>query len=214
MSIFNQFKHTKVAKGIIGYLGLSDWWYESFTDDERRIIAQTYDPLGGCNLETGDVKYSAFSPFTFLSGIASWFSKDESRSIAYRILDKAAEYLSATKDPLDVHFYFQSQIEIYYRDRNTPEGLSRTIAACRGQIAHAPTAARAFKKQAEQEPLPSHKGYEQLAIIFEQQNMFQDTIDLCMKAKTEGWCGDWDKRIDRCYKKLKKAQQIDEGGSP
>ncbi len=49
--------------------------------------------------------------------------------------------------------------------------------------------------------LPSHKGYEQLAIILNKQGKDDEAIKLCNEAKNQGWAGDWDKRIARYSKK-------------
>lgn len=200
MSIFSFLRPKKVAKGLIGYLDLSDWWFASFTDDERRTIRRVYKPVGGCDIDGGRVDYSDFTPLTFLTGMAGWFAKDELRALAYRILDRAEQYVSSAKDPVDVHFFYQTQIEIFYRDRDTQDGLNRAIQACRQQIACAPTTAKCFKREYRGEPLPCHKGYTQLAIILESQKNYKETIQVCSEAKKRGWDGDWDKRIERCMK--------------
>jgi hypothetical protein len=193
---------TQPVDGMIGYLGLSDWWLTSLTEEQRRTIRHTFNPLGGCDLENGKIEYSNETPLSFLTALAGWFAKDDVRSIAYRILDKAATYVPTASNPMDVHFFYQAQIEIYYRDRDTQEGLNRAIDACQRQIAYAPTAASAFKRPYPTQPLPTHKGYTQLAIIFESQEKYCEIINLCSAAKKDGWRGDWDKRIARCNKKL------------
>lgn len=203
MSMFSIFRRYKAASGIIGYLGLTKWWFCSLTEGERRMIRGTYKPMGGCDLEKGKIAYSEYTPLSFLSGLARWFLKDQQRSIAYKILDQASNYLATSNEALDVHFFYQTQIEVYYRDRSIPEGLERTILACQNQIAFAHTSAKEFKRQHRKESLPSHKGYTQLAIILEGQKRFQDAIELCGSAKKNGWCGDWDQRIARCLKSLK-----------
>ena len=205
MSIFHFLKPKNVPKGLIGYLGLSDWWSDAFTEDERNTIRRIYQPMGGCDLDSTQVDYSDFTPLSFLTGLAGWFAKDELRMIAYRILDQAERYVSSPKDPLDVHFFYQTQIEIFYRDRDTQDGLNRAILACQNQIAYSPTAAKSFKKEYRREPLPCHTGYTQLAIILESQKEYLATIQLCSEAKKRGWCGEWDKRIERCTKKKDKA---------
>jgi hypothetical protein len=205
MSISSTPRNDTAAGGLIGYLGLSDWWFGSFTDDERSTIRQTYTPFGGCHFDDGDVQFSQFTPLSFLTGLAAWFAKEHLRSIAYRVLGKASTYLRSANEPLDVHFFCQSQIEICYRDRHTQKGLARAISACREQIAYATTAAAAFKREYPTLPLPGHKGYTQLAIILEKQQRYSEAVHLCSDAKKSGWCGDWDARIARCNKKLNSA---------
>ena len=205
MSIFSYLRPKKVANGLIGHLGLSGWWFGSIPEDERNTIRRIYQPMGGCDLDSGRIDYSDLTPLSFLTGLARWFAKDGLRMIAYRILDQAERYLSPAKDPVEVHFFYQSQIEIFYRDRDTDEGLNRAIQACQNQIACSPATAQSFKRQYRGEPLPCHKGYTQLAIILEGQKDYLATIQLCSEAKKKGWGGDWDKRIERCTKKQDKV---------
>jgi len=201
MSIFNFLRSNKVTKGMIGYLDLSDWWFEAFTDAERNTIRSVFKPMGGLDLDKRTIQYSDMTTLTFLTGMAGWFKKDEHRPIAYRILEQAEHHLSSAVDPEDIHFFRQSQIEIFYRDRNSPKHLNHAIHACELQIACAPVTAKSFKRRYRGEPLPSHKGYTQLAIVRESQKDYSAAIRLCNEAKKKGWCGDWDKRIARCEKK-------------
>jgi hypothetical protein len=53
-------------------------------------------------------------------------------------------------------------------------------------------------------PLPSHPGFERLAINYERDKRYAETIAICKEAKRHGWYGDWEKRIERCEKKLGK----------
>jgi hypothetical protein len=48
----------------------------------------------------------------------------------------------------------------------------------------------------------SHRGYKQLSIIKHKNGEYEEVIKLCKKAKSQGWRGDWDKRIKRAEKKL------------
>ncbi len=50
--------------------------------------------------------------------------------------------------------------------------------------------------------LPEHIGYKQLAIIKDKQKNYDEVISICLKAKEEGWNGDWDNRIAKAKKKL------------
>ena len=100
---------------------------------------------------------------------------------------------------------YGEEISIYYKDRDKPEYLEKAVQACEQQIELAPKAAAAFKAEYRDSPLPSHRGYQQLAIILEKQKNFEEAIELCEWAGKQGWAGDWDKRIERCKKKLEKA---------
>ncbi len=115
---------------------------------------------------------------------------------------------------LDLHFSLMESIKAHYRMRDKqPDALDKAILYCNQQIELAPTAAVAFEIDYKKEgALPSHTGYEQLAIIREKHGGFAEAIALCEEAKRQGWgegCTkgrfDWDKRINRCSKKLAKS---------
>jgi hypothetical protein len=59
--------------------------------------------------------------------------------------------------------------------------------------------------------LGEHTGYKQLCIIRENQGNFAEVIKLAEQAKSEGWAGDWDKRIEKARKKLEK--QVSQNGT-
>lgn len=104
----------------------------------------------------------------------------------------------------DEHYSFQETIKNNYMKRENPENLDKTIEACKEQIKIAPEVRRAFLEVYKNAPLPRHIGYEQLAIIEEKQNNYEEVIRLSKMALNENWAGDWHNRIERCEKKLKK----------
>ena len=96
-------------------------------------------------------------------------------------------------------------IEVYYRERDSdPSALNAAIQACEQQIRLAPRAAQAFRTAYPGQPLPSHAGFTQLAIIREKQKNYPDAIRLARLAKEQDWAGDWEKRIVRCQRKQNK----------
>lgn len=204
MGIFDHLKGSAEIKGEIGYFGLAEWWLSKFSDEERKHILETFQPLGGSgeSLIKGEISGTGQKAIGLLSALAGWFNNEKDRTIAYRMLKKAEELVTDKTEILDLHFLFSSEIEIYYRHRNRDQDtLGKAIKACGRQIEIAPLAASAFKKEYKDSPLPSHKGYEQLAIIEEKQKKFNSVIDLAKKAMAQGWNGDWQKRIERCTKK-------------
>jgi hypothetical protein len=72
-------------------------------------------------------------------------------------------------------------------------------------LTHNNTLAWTFFKEYKESPLPSHKGYQQLAIILEKQGKLEEAIKLCKQAAEQGWAGDWEKRVERYRKKVTKA---------
>ena len=207
MGIFDFFKSSTTIKGDIGYFGLSEWWLSEFSKQERSYILEIYQPLGGSgkSLTKGETTSSSQTAIGFLSILSQWFKKEKDRAIAYRMLEKAKNLITTSTNILDLHFLYNSEIEIYYKDRDQDQkALKKAIEACKRQIEIAPKAASAFRKEYKDSSLPNHRGYKQLAIIKEKEKEFNTVIDLTKKAMAQGWDGDWVKRIERCTKKANK----------
>ena len=80
--------------------------------------------------------------------------------------------------------------------------MTKAIEACINQIKLSVEAKKLFKKDwGKDSGLPFHSGYTQLAIIYDKQGKFLEAIQVCEQAKTQGWNGDWEKRITRYDKK-------------
>ncbi len=193
--------------GEIGYFGLAEWWMSEFCEVDRKFIVQKYQPMGAGerSIIEGNLSFSSQSALSFLTDLSCWFRKDDERAIAVRILRKAEEYVNENTDVLDIHFFYGHKVSTFYKDRDRVEGaLSEAIAACNEQIKIAKRAKRAFLKEYKARPLPCHKGYEQLAIIYEKQKNYIRAIHISQHALSQGWSGDWDKRMQRCFAKQEK----------
>ncbi len=196
--------------GLLGYHGLSEWWLSSFSEIERDYIVKTFNPMGssGESLIKGDLQYSSRSASGFLSDLTGWFKKKEDRSVAFRFIEKAEEIIDENTNMLDLHFFHQHKIQIYYKHRDIESDvLEIAIEACKQQIAIAPEAKRAFLKEYKDSPLPAHVGFEQLAIIEEKRGNFEDAIIISKEALHQGWSGSWERRIERCMNKLIKQSK-------
>ena len=198
-------KSPRPPAGLIKYFGLTDWWLTAFTEEERRKIVSTFQPLGAPpnSLIVGDITHTSGTAASLLSALSGWFRKREDKSIACRIIEKAEE-VAPQADVLDRHFLYQAKIQTYYPFRDEDNfALRRAIEGCEQQIKMSSEAASAFREKYPSE-LPAHVGYQQLAIIREKQGDFESAINLSQKAFEEGWSGDWENRIERCKKKLAK----------
>jgi len=206
--MFNLFKSQEKIGGEIAYYNLTDWWFKTFNKQKQNYIVKTFKPLGGSGIDLikGEIQYSSGSAVSLLSNLAGWFKNVKDREIGYKLLDKAEKLITDNTDILDIHFFYQNKLEFYYRFREEDqESLNTAIGACKKQIELSPNAILAFKKEYEHEKLPMHTGYEQLAIILEKQEKYDEVIDLCKQAKEQMWNGEWDKRIERCLKKKSKT---------
>ncbi len=187
-------------EGEIGYFKLADWWLTAFTEKERQHIESVFHPI-----TKGTITATTQTAAQLLWTLAMWFEKPQDRSIARRILEKAEELAEKGNNALDQHFTYQCMVQVYYKDRDTDDAaLPAAIAACEKQIAVAPKAAKAFKRESPKSPLPAHVGYTQLAIIREKEGDLAEAIRLSKQAMKQGWDGDWETRIARCEKKLAK----------
>lgn len=196
--------------GKIGYLKLGDWWLSTFSPAERKHIEEVCEPAsdgGKSRLTYGSIDYwpaTALQQLVWLAG--SLKKTPEDRELARRILAKAEQEIPNEPDIERVHFLYHTMIEIYYKDREDPAMLEAAIAACEKQIAIAPQVAKAMKDAYPKSALPKHHGYKQLAIILEGKNT-AEALRLCQQAKSQGWDGDWDKRIENCQQRLAKASK-------
>lgn len=104
MGIFNIFKkESKQIQGKIGYFGLGDWWLSNFSAEEREHIIKTFQPFGssGESLIKGNIASTSETPIGLLSALASWFSKKDDRTIAYRIIKRAEEMIDGLMKKLE-----------------------------------------------------------------------------------------------------------------
>lgn len=205
----------KNIEGKIGYYKLGEWWLNTFTSKERDYIESVYQPMG---LSVGFDVNSSSKPLTegkihscsqtitmFLLILAGWFNNPRDRIIANKIIKKANETGQEDKgDILGNHFLYSEMVSIYYPQRENKIMFEKVVEACKKQIDMASEAAKAFLKEYPNQPLPSHRGYEQLVIILDKQGEYEKAILLCEQANKQGWAGNWDKRIDRYNKKLNK----------
>ena len=89
--------------------------------------------------------------------------------------------------------------------------LGAAISACERQIAFALRAAEFFRREYPTCSLPAHYGFTQLAIIRDKQGDWLEAIRLSRIALEQGWDGNWEDRIVRCEKKMKKKPAVNKG---
>ena len=197
----------KKVGGEIDYYGLTKWWLNSFTEQERKIIRKTYTPMMKDHaLDEGTITHSSRSILAFLGILAEWFKKAEFYDIGRRILIEGENHYSSCRDVLDRHFFCLSAIRVYYANReNDSEALDKAIFFCKEQIQLAPKAKKQFLKESPSGVLPVHTGYKQLAIIYEKQKKYAEALLISEEAFSEGWnLNDCSKRINKLKEKLSK----------
>ena len=189
--------------GSLGYYHLLDWWKNEFNNDEQLYILARYKPMGGTGLINGMLSNSSASSINFLTGLQTWFTNLTDEVISEKILKKAETLISEETTILDIHFLYNCFIKHYYKKRNIGnEFYELAKVYCKKQIEISQEVKDAFITEPWFTVLPRHKGFEQLAIIFEKEEKYADAIKLCARGKEMCWNGDWDKKISNLDKKL------------
>lgn len=186
-------------------LNLADWFDKEFTKEDRDHMEEVFQPLGGTiGLKSGISRLTEKSALSYLTNLSGWFDNPRDRGLAFKLINKAEEYVEKGST-LDKHFFWSKKMGLYYKLRDTDSNaLDVAIQSAKKQIDLAPKAAESFLKDSFRE-LPSHAAYTQLAIILDKQKKYDEAIELVKQAKSQGWSGDWDKRIERLEaKKAKK----------
>lgn len=205
MRLFDFFKREKPIKGYLAYYNLVDWWLNDFSEKERNFIISKYKSGNEKNpLTETELFGTSQTVISFLASMFSNFSKE--KMIQQKISKKIYELFDESNQNmiLDMHFFFQSKIGFAEKDKENQLYLANLIDACNEQINFASTSLKAFKKEYKNQPLPLPVGYKRLVITLEKEKRYEETIEVCKKALSQKWAGDWGHRIERCEKKLNK----------
>jgi len=204
MSDMIEIKQKKHDQGILGYYNLLNWWNENFSFAEKEYILEKYIPLGGLELIKGDISGSFATPVGFLTSLQTWFNTLVDEAISEKILTKAESLITKDTPILDIHFLFGAFIEHYYKKRNIePKYYELAKCYCIKQIEISTKAREAFLSEYDTKSLPRHKGYEQLAIIYEKEKDYNRALQICMEGKAAGWNTDWSKKILNLENKMR-----------
>ena len=81
------------VEGIIAFYKLQEWWFSSFTHDEREFIDDRYQPMGALphTLTQGKILERKQPAPEFLNGLNTWFRSKNDSAIAERIHKKLIE---------------------------------------------------------------------------------------------------------------------------
>jgi len=196
------------VEGELGYFGLGGWWLGAFTRTQRDHIESTYHhpstPPRARPLTTGHKPLPFRSAAGLLTAVAACLrNRPQDRDIALRILAKAEERARIEDNVLGLHFAYQEIIRLHtkWRDHFT-DALNLTFGACHKQVTISAAAAQTLRELRPHEPLPSHLGFQQLAILLEREGSYAKAIELCKEARDQGWSGNWTWRIGCLAKKL------------
>lgn len=211
----NIFRRRPKVDGLIRYLELAEWWLATFDEGEQQYIEDLVgrSPTGPGYITKGTVTSSSARPVQFLTALAGNFYRQSDWHIAVKMLSMAEKLVKTDGNVLDLHFLYAQRIKTFYRWRDSvADALDEAIRACESQIALGTQAAKSWRSEYPGEDLPAHTGFEQLRIIREKQGLYEEAIELCRQAMSQGWAGYWQDDIARLEKrKARTAHKICSG---
>ena len=196
------------STGQLRHFGLTGWWNSSFSATERDTMEaafRTLAPPANSRPPTTGQKSTGFqTAASLLTVLADRLSeRAQDRDLASRVLAKAEHRALAEDDTLGLHFVYDQMIRLHSHWNDTfADARDLAFAACRKQVRLAPQAARALRQRHPGERLPTHLGYLLASVTLEQVEAYEPAIELCRRAQSEGWTGDWPLRILQLNKKL------------
>ena len=210
------------GQGLIGYYGLEDWFNKTFSEEETSYIKEKLAKtmMNPDQLNKGTFSETNQPAYKFLSSIAYNFKTKVDLSYAIKFLKKSDELADLSEmTATDIHYFCMDRIEIYYKDRDNPDSLDKTIYWCKKMIEVAPQAYKEIREEEknmytaeDRRTLPKellnatatakHKGFEQLAVIEFKRGNYEEVIRVCELAKKSKFGGDWDNKIEQAKKKL------------
>lgn len=211
---------TPEYKGYIGYFDLNEWWNQNFSLEEQNYIAQNFNKkrdyselnenrklrqLSGCRLMEAKIGYTSESLLQFVTSLHVGINNKRNREISLKIIEKTEELITPSTPIIDLHFFYSWKFGNYFSLSNlNNKYYFKSMEAYEQQQKISHLAAQAFSKIGSDGFIPSHPVFKRMAIVMEKEKKFEEAISICQKAQVEGWNGDWQKRIERCMKKLSK----------
>lgn len=201
-------RSTKQVGGSIGYIGLEHWWFEELSESDRQLIRARYHPMGAPakhdSLTSGRITASSQTTALWLITLAGWFmpADPEEADLILRIAEKAWRMRSTLSPSRGAEAIFSRHLALgalsatYYRFRENPEHLKRSLEAARLQISMQKDAATAWRQQEidraletggpvpKDITLPSHQGYKRMAIVLEQDKKFDQALTLVLRGQS------------------------------
>jgi hypothetical protein len=108
------------VEGLIAFYKLQEWWFSSFTHDEREYIDSRYQPMGASphTLTQGKILERKQPAPEFLNGLNTWFRGKNDSAIAERIHQKLIEL--AKEHPIVKPGYYDGRhFTTYIKDFET-----------------------------------------------------------------------------------------------
>ncbi len=207
MELFDRLRKKK-TEGMIGYLGLENFWMSLSFEQSEAMIRYTRSGLGADSNSSpieGKISYASARPLSYLGSFISWAIADHN----YELADKIIEHCDKIFDkatPVDRHFYLIGAADCYYKQR-----IIREDALALAEKYHMMDV-KLFPQykgplvKAMGGILPRIPSFQQLAIMYEKAGRYQDAIDICKLAMkydlTDSTKSGYAGRLEKLQKKL------------
>lgn len=207
--LFGKFLNKKNRiNGIIGYLGLEEFWLNCSADEQNSLIKYYRSGLGmdsnGSPI-AGKISYTSETKLNYLTSMIGWAISDKDYVLFDKLVNEANKISIGEAELVDAHFFYQETAEAYYKQRNTRiEAIDYAIEYCKKDIDLFPQYAPSLVKKLK--VMPRIVTFQRLAIIYENQKRYQEAIDLCNLAVRynleDSTKGGYSARIEKLNKKL------------
>ena len=207
MGLFDKLRRNKI-EGMIGYLGLEDFWMSLSFEQSQAMIRYSRSGLGASaenSPNEGKISYSSAKPLSYLGCFIGWAVADHNYELAEKIILYCNKiYEKAT--PVEKHFYLMSAADCYYKQRDIRNGaLDLAEKYDLIDIALFPKYKAPLMKEMGG-LLPRIPSFQQLAILYEKAGKYREAIDICKQAidygLTDKTKGGYPGRIEKLQKKL------------
>ncbi|MBR4000515.1 MAG: hypothetical protein IKI93_19480 [Clostridia bacterium] len=206
-SLFSQ--KTKI-KGIIGYLGLEDFWLSCSPEEQKTLTKYYQGGLGsnpGDSPVKGDIVSSTDTAFKYLSAMIGWAVSEKKYELADKIIKAGNDLPVHEAELVDAHFFLQEAAECYYKQRDIrADALALTIEFCLKDIQLFPKYIKPLKKEIG--CIPRITTFQRLAILYEKNKQYEEAINICRLAikydLKDSTKGGYPERLEKLEKKINK----------
>lgn len=186
MGLFDKFR-TKKIRGKIGYLGLEDFWLSLTYDECEALIRYERSGLGAdpdSSPIEGDFSNPMATQLNYLHGNLSWAIADHYYALADKIIEYCDKIYESSK-PIDKHFYLIAAADCYYKQRDTRQGAFEL--AEQYHLKDVKLFPQYEKPMLEMfGSIPRIPSFQQLAIMYEKTERYQEAIGICRLALEYG----------------------------
>ncbi len=186
---------------LIAVLDLEEW-YLDLSDEDRQKLHQystSFGTGGEVNLLDQSVANTSQTSQEYLKGVGATAASENDYEFAEQVLHTALEFEDGSAT--STHFTYNELIDVYYKQRDEQDdAIEKCIEYCEKDIEIADD----FVDELGDVPrIPSFK---RLAIIYENQERYEEALDVCDQAleirTTDGTKGGFEGRKERIRKKM------------